>query len=679
MLHPAPQKATTVKARKQGVATAVNPAPKWCGVHDCLDGAGYWIVRWSALLFQRLPLETALFLGRRLAAIVYFFATKRHRIAYVNLKRAFPQSTAPQRKRWTKGMFRELGMSAVEMMRSPILTKQDAERYTTLHNYKSYLEKRSGGKGVILLTAHMGNWELSQIYEGLRGRPLTVLARRQKYRRLNELLNVFRQYHGSVSVGKGGGIRDLIRTLRQQGSVGMLGDQSGGDEGVWIRFFGRLTTSPRGPMALALKLGVTLIPVFFIRRQGPYHDLIFEPSFELVHTGDLEKDIEVNTQNYIHLLESYLTKYPTQWLWGHKRWKRTRTKHLVILSDGKAGHLKQSETLAKEIIARESRKKPPFEMSVETIEIRFRNRWSKNLLPFFAFFFIPWAQGCLGWLRFFLAPESLERLRRTGPDIIVSAGAGLVPLNLCLARENLAKSAILMKPSFPFNLFRYDLALVPAHDRGILPHGHFRIQGALSGMDSEMLEASGKLLARSISNPEKVRLGLFLGGETRNFRFSLAKVEELLAELERASEKLGGGYLVTTSRRTPASVSQFLRSQIGSYPRCQLCVIASEDPRPEVVPGMMALAEFLIVTEDSLSMISEALSSGKRVVLVKMSSSGLAKKHYRFHENLAREWGIPVVEAGRLSEALDNGEISSSRHRFDEERAKIREKLETLF
>ena len=85
-------------------------------------------------------------------------STKRHRIAYVNLKRAFPQSTAPERKRWTKGMFRELGMSAVEMMRSPILTKQDAERYAALHNYESYLKKRSGGKGVILLTAHMGNW-----------------------------------------------------------------------------------------------------------------------------------------------------------------------------------------------------------------------------------------------------------------------------------------------------------------------------------------------------------------------------------------------------------------------------------------------------------------------------------------------------------------------------------------
>lgn len=315
-------------------------------------------------------------------------------------------------------------------------------------------------------------------------------------------------------------------------------------------------------------------------------------------------------------------------------------------------------------------------MPVEKIEIRFRNRWRRRLLPFFAFFLVPWAQGRLQWLRFFLTPESLERLQRTNPDIVISTGASLVPLNLCVARENLAKSVVLMKPSFPFNLFRYDLALVPVHDRGILPRGHFRIQGALSGIDSEILEASRKFLARSIRNPAKVRLGLFLGGEIRNFKPSISDIETLLVELERASEKLEGDYLITTSRRTPESISQFLHHRVGNYPHCQLCVIASKDPRPEVVPGIMALADFLIVTEDSLSMISEAVSSGKKVVVVKMGNGRLPKKHYRFQENLAREWKVPVIEARRLSEVLGNGTISPCRERFEQERIKIRSRLD---
>ncbi len=645
---------------------------------ECLDGIGYWLIRLSAFVVQRLTLDRALALGRHLGGLTYFFPKKR-RMAYVNLKAAFPHTRPQERKRWTLDLFRGLGMSAVEIMRFPIMRKEDIDRLVTHHGYETYLQHRGSGKGVILLTAHLGNWELSQIGEGLRGRPMTVLARRQKYRRLDGLLNSFRQSYGSISVGKEKtGIRDLLRTLREGGCVGVLGDQSGGDEGVWVRFFGRSTTAPRGPLALALRLGVAVLPVFSVRRQGPFHDIFIESPLELVRTGDPQRDLQINTQNYIRILESYITRYPSQWLWGHNRWKRTRTKRITILSDGKAGHVKQSEALAREVIAKGNEKKPPFETLVEKIEVRFRSRWRRRIFPLFALFFIPWAQGRLARLRSFLTPESLERLERTNPDIVISAGAGLVPLNLCVACENLAKSVVLMKPPFPFNLFRYDLALVPAHDRGILPRGHFRIHGAWSGMDSEILEVSGKLLARLIPNPEKVRLGLFLGGETRDFKFSLSEVKELLAELERASEKLAGEYLVTTSRRTSESVNQFLRSQLPGYPHCQFCVIASEDPRPEVVPGMMALAEFLIVTEDSLSMISEALSSGKRVVVVRMGANGLAKKHYRFQDHLAREWGVPVIEVKRLAEVLSRGEIPSSRGGFEQERIRIRERVGAL-
>lgn len=644
-----------------------------------LDGIGYGVVRLTAFGVQRLPLEESLAWGRRLGTLAYFLSARR-RVAYANLKAAFPQSTPRQRKNWTKDLFRELGMSGVEIMRFPILGKEEAERLVTFHRYELLREHRQSGKGVILLTAHLGNWELSQIAEGLRGGPMTVLARKQKHRRLDGLLNSFRRSHGSVAVGKEKtGIRDLIRTLRGGGCVGVLGDQSGGEEGVWVRFFGRLTTAPRGPLALALKLDVPVLAVFSVRRQGPFHEIFVEPPLRLVRTGNLEKDTQVNMQNFIHLLESYLIRYPTQWLWGHKRWKRTRTKRITLLSDGKPGHVKQSAALVKEIIAKGNETKPPFEMPVEKIEVQFRSRWHRRVFPFFAFFWIPWVQGRLHGLRFFLTPESAAKLERTNPDLVVSAGAGLAPLNLFLGRENLAKSVVLMKPSFPFNLFRYDLALVPAHDRGILPRGgRIRMAGALSGLDPESLEISAKLLSASIRNPEKVRIGLFLGGETRNFKPSISEIESLLAQLERASGKLEGDYVVTTSRRTPESVNRFLRDQIGNYPRCQLCVIASEDPRPEVAPGMMALADFLIVTEDSLSMISEALSTGKKLVVVKWRRNGLPRKHYRFQESLQREWKVPVIETEKLFEVLGQGEILSPRGRFEEERARIQEKLETL-
>ena len=646
-------------------------------IHFLLDEAASWIVRGAAFVVQRVPLETGLAWSRAVSTFIYFF-DKRRRIAYANLKAAFPQSTARDRKRWAKEMFRHLGMSAIEILRFPLLKEKDLPPLVTFHGYENYLPLRAQGNPVILLTAHLGNWEFSQIVEAIRGRPLAVLARRQKYRRLDQLLNSFRQCQGSISLPKGAGVRGLIRELQKGGTVGMLGDQSGGDGGVWVKFFGRLTTSPRGPVALAMKTGAALLPVFCVRgKKESYHDVFMEPPILLARTGDPERDIQVNMETYLHRLEEYLTKYPGQWLWGHKRWKRTRTKRITILSDGKLGHVKQSEALAKILFGQAELKKPPYEMKIEKIEVQFRSEWHRKFFPLYSLFFIPWAQGRLGRLRAFFTQESLEKIERTNPDVVISAGSSLAPLNLCLSKENVAKSVVVMKPGFPFNLFRYDLAVIPAHDRGLMPRGELRIQGALSGVDVEALKIAGRSLARSIRNPERIRLSLFLGGATKDFEPASQDVENLLKELEKISQKLGGDYLITTSRRTPEAVNQLLEERIREFPGCQLCVIASKDTRAEVMPGMMALADYLIVTEDSISMIAEALSSGKKVVVVKMKKNGLASKRRRFREGL-EQWGVPVVEPDRLSEILTNGRENRAQDRMNEERKKIAEGLESL-
>lgn len=648
-------------------------------VNECVDWIGWGFVRFLTLIVQHLPLGFALALGRGVGGIGYFLSFRR-RVAYANLKAAFPESTVRERRGWIREMFGQLGMAAAEMMRIPVLRIDEVNRHITNHGYEGYLKLLAERKGLILLTAHLGNWEYSQIAEGIRGRPLVVLARRQKHKRLDRFLDSLRQYYGSVTVEKGAGIRDLIRTLRQGGCVGVLGDQSGGDRGVWVRFFGRLTTAPRGPMALALKLGVPVLPVFMRRRRGANHDLYFGPEpLELVPTGDHEKDIQTHTERYIKILESAISQSPGQWLWGHKRWKRTRTKRVVILSDGKPGHVRQSEALAKEIFKLGKGKTPPYEISLGKIAVRFRSPWRKLLFPVFAFFFHPFAQGRLSWLSFFFPKDCSRALEKADPDIVLSSGASLAPLNLILRRENLAKSVVILKPSFPFDGFQYDLALIPAHDRGWMPRRTVRFQGALSSFDEEMLCDAGQKLGSCISRPDQVRMGVFLGGATRNFKLSLSEVEQLMAEIDRLSEALKGDFLVTTSRRTPEDVNQFLSRRFKNHPRCPLCVIASEDSRPEVVPGMMALADYLIVTEDSLSMISEAVCSGKTVVVVKMKSNGLPKKHGRFQEFLKREWQIPVVGVTELFGSVKNGTGRPVRERIEQERTWIREKLEALF
>lgn len=647
-------------------------------MNDFMDWAGTGLVRLAAWIVQCLPISPALSLGEGLGRLFYFLNPRR-RVAYANLKAAFPESSAAERRNWVRDFFVHLGLSAAEMLRVPVLDRAAVEKMVIEKGADRYLKLRREGKPVILLTAHFGNWELSQISEALKGRPLTVLARRQKYRRLNRLLNSYREAFGTVAVGKGGEIRDLIRALRQGGVVGMLGDQAGGNHSVWVRFFGRLTTAPRGPMALALKFNLSVLPVFLVRRGRFSHELVYGPeSFELERTGDLEKDIQRNTQRYFEILESVIRENPSQWLWAHKRWKRRRTTRALILSDGKPGHVKQSETLLEELSAAGRQAEPPYEILPEIIPVEFRSPLRKFLFPFFSLFFIPWAQGRLHWLRFFFTPDCQKKMEKAAADLVVSAGGSLVPLNLCLVRENLAKSAVLMRPGFPFNLFRYDLAVIPSHDRGPLPGGALRVEGGWSRLSPERLESAGRKLAATLRDPGKIRWSLFLGGETRNFKLPSGEIEQLIHQLEAVSQKTGAGFLVTSSRRTPGPINRLLHQRLSAHPHCQLFVDPARDPRPEAAPGMMALAETLIVTEDSVSMISEALSTGKKVVIVKLGQNGLPRKHLRFQKNLAEAWGIPVVGSGRLQEILERDSPPGYRPFLEAERKRVREKLEGL-
>ncbi|HEY4528096.1 MAG TPA: ELM1/GtrOC1 family putative glycosyltransferase, partial [Candidatus Paceibacterota bacterium] len=333
-------------------------------------------------------------------------------------------------------------------------------------------------------------------------------------------------------------------------------------------------------------------------------------------------------------------------------WKYSWTKRLLILSDGKPGHVKQSEAVAREfknISTQHGR--PGMEYPTSTIEVKFKSLWHRGLFPWFAFFFIPWAQGRLRFLGWFFSSETQKAVENASADFIISAGASLVPLHLCLARDSRAKSIVLMKPSFPFHLFHYDLAMVPVHDRGPVPDGAFRTLLTPSCMEPERISGAAQKLARSLPRPGKVKLAVFLGGPTRRFSLELEPVRRFFLALDRSAAERGD-YLVTTSRRTPQAISDFLKREIANRAHCQKVVIAAEDPGPETAPGMMALASIVLVTEDSISMISEAISAGRKVIVLNFGSQGLPAKHKKFREILARESAIVIAGPEDLEEKI---------------------------
>jgi len=234
------------------------------------------------------------------------------------------------------------------------------------------------GKGGIVLSAHFGNWELSSVTSALTDLPLLVLAREQKMSRLNDALNAYRESKGCKVVKKGMATREIYEHLAKNGIVGILSDQDAGKKGEFVNFLGRPTSTARGAFALSQKTGAVIIPSFMARVSGPYHRLILESPIEV---ADDESGESEAMQRFASTLERYVRKYPEQWLWLHKRWKSTPSRKVVILSDGKSGHLNQSKAIFESI--GECRREAGYSDSdteLKIIEIKYRTKVHRAIM-----------------------------------------------------------------------------------------------------------------------------------------------------------------------------------------------------------------------------------------------------------------------------------------------------------
>lgn len=645
---------------------------------DFVDRLAYHGLRFVKTLANILPYRAALALGRGIGWIAFYF-TSRRRAAYADLKAALDRElTESGRRRILRRQFQNFGQMFAEILRFPSLTKKDIDRYIRIHHYERYDEALKGGKGIICLTGHFGNWELTQTVSGLLGYPIHVLGQPQKHSRLDRYLNELREIHAAKAVTtEGFGIRSLFKALQRKEIIGLLGDQTAGrHEGLILPFLGRKTTVPTGAFELARRTGAALIPCFIVRNKGPYHDLYVEKPIDCLGP---DEDLKGPVREYLQVLEDYIRRYPDQWLWETKRWKYTWTKRLLILSDGKAGHEKQAKAVASHFRCLETQYgRPGMEYPTEVLRIEFKTPWHQRLFYTAALLYFPWAQGRLVFLKFFLKKHCFEKLVKSSADFVLSAGAGLVPLNLCVAKDSRAKSIVIMSPSFPYNLFRYDLVLRPAHDGGWgFPAGTYRTLLTPSEAEGTVLEADAEKLKTTLRNPKKIKIGVFLGGPTHRFKMEISTVESLFSSLERLSKKLGD-YMVTTSRRTPDTVSRYFRQQVLRDPSCQLFVAAKEDPRPEVAGGMMSIAEILIVTEDSISMISEAVSSGKKVIVLESGVNGLPAKHKRFKKLLTERSGITLARPENLEQTIERLQHAPASGIVHEEVRALRKKLQEI-
>lgn len=274
-----------------------------------------------ARLLQKLPPETVVKLSRALGSFVYYVIPIRKNVVLQNLELAFPETTQRERKRIARNTYKTFGQTFFEFMRTPARTRQELQRRIRLHNTHLLQESYKAGHGTLLMTGHFGNWEIAACAIVDLGYPLVVIARRQRNRLVDELINHYRRIAGIETVPLGMGVREFLRALRQNKFVAMLADQDAHREGVFVQFFNRLSATAPGPALFAIKTGAPIIFTTCVLNRDDTYDITFERidiSDSIAKGNEAIREI---TQRHVSHLEEKIRQWPHHWFWMHRRWK----------------------------------------------------------------------------------------------------------------------------------------------------------------------------------------------------------------------------------------------------------------------------------------------------------------------------------------------------------------------
>ncbi len=252
-----------------------------------------------------------------------FFLVPAHRKSAIeNLRIAFKgEKTEAEIRAIAKGIFRNLGENLFEILSASKLTPRNIDRHVRIRGLDIVDKALSQKRGFIVLSAHFGNWELLAGWFGLKKYPVNVLARRLRYEKFDDWINSLRRKMGVNVVMRDESVKTILKLLKEGQSIAILADQDiSSIDGVFVDFFGHPAYTPTAPVILALATAVPIIPMFIVR-EGNSHTIYVEEPLELEITGNKDNDIKINTQKWSKVVEAYIRKYPSQWVWVHNRWK----------------------------------------------------------------------------------------------------------------------------------------------------------------------------------------------------------------------------------------------------------------------------------------------------------------------------------------------------------------------
>lgn len=287
------------------------------------EGLEYVAVRGFLFGLGVLPRRAARLVGGGLGLLSWALLARLRRVGRRNLQLALPEAGEAEHRRILRASFVAQGWQLAEFAQMRRYSAAQAQRFVRYEGLENFLAARAPGRGVLVLTAHLGAWELSSFFHSLMGYPMGIVIRRLDNPRVDALVNGIRTQHGNRVLHKDDFARGLLKAMHGGETVGILMDTNmTPPQGVFVPFFGVEACTASGLARVALRSGAAVLPGFLLWEPAERRYVLrFGPELPLIRSEDADADALANTALFTRTLEDYIRRYPEQWLWVHRRWK----------------------------------------------------------------------------------------------------------------------------------------------------------------------------------------------------------------------------------------------------------------------------------------------------------------------------------------------------------------------
>lgn len=280
----------------------------------------YIIYKIAQVVVMALPLKFSFWLGARIADIHYLFSKKDRDLVLNNLKNVYGK-VDKETKRAARTVLRDFAKYLVEFLRFSRVGREYIKRDVKVEGLENLNQALEAKKGVIIVSAHLGNWELGAALFAQLGYPMYVIALAHKDNNVNKFFINQRAITGVKNITLGGSVRRSLARLKENAMIALLCDRDFSNNAIPATFFGKTAFLPIGSGLFAVKSGCALVPVFVVRQKDDRHKVIIDKAIEYNLTGDKRRDIKDIVQKVAGVMEDYVRRYPEQWFMFGNPWK----------------------------------------------------------------------------------------------------------------------------------------------------------------------------------------------------------------------------------------------------------------------------------------------------------------------------------------------------------------------